>query len=448
MSKKYFVTEKNIANLFYRLKKDIRRRINCKSNSCNKTSLVNYIRSNSIYNVFLNLSNFDLDLMLGAICDTICESDLYNIQFVPENSTVTCDDRDNKQIMTIFIRNEGEITLPAGYVFILGFTNVNEPYDIASGFCTIVGNEFTTKAPLAPGASFSITIISFSDICDPSLSVISITGDSLEPVDDLYLTLPNMDLKVSVISIDCNSESGRMTAEFNLEMMYSFDGPVSQPSQYSITWYLNGSPVNIIDYGGIATINVIGIGYASVLSENFSLLTVNTPWVVNPANIINISVEIDNGLCDEYEIGLEVIPLIPNVDSNLLSNMDSIIYEIPFYEISGNAQAQSCKNGVRTQLYNIVNEGNITLPSGTIFDLSWTGLPGGVTFVGNMVISVAIDGLTMTLLNDININGNFQFGIEIPDVSCNTPITGLDLTITTNDLFLNNVNQELVISIP
>ena len=436
ISKKHNITPGNAFKIFNLLKAKVKNKLNCNTGNCNKSFLISHIKQNFIFGIFSNLSNFDYDLLISMICGTVC-NDLYNIQFVPESSSVTCDDRENEQTMIIVIRNEGETTLPEGYVFTLSFTNVNEPYTIDSGFCTIVGNELTTKASLAPGASFTITIVSYSDKCDPVLSVISITGVSLFPVEDLYLTLPNMDLKVTEKGI-ATCEEGRMTVQFTLNMSAALISyTVAPPSEYQLIWSLNGSNINLLDYNGSVAITS-GFGAVASLNADFSLLTVETAWTTSITDELYLTVEIDNALCDDYEVGLQALPLFPYIDADLDNNTVTSIYELPFYHLSGGQIVQVCKSDNRDISFEIINTSNQILPMGTVFDLVWTGLPGGIVFMDTFSGDISVDGLTVTLLNNIGIGSFFSIMIRITDTGCASPITGISLTITTDDLVLTN----------
>lgn len=115
----------------------------------------------------------------------------------------------------------------------------------------------------------------------------------------------------------------------------------------------------------------------------------------------------------------------------------------PDYNIADNDSNVGCADDLATMEINVVNSGLIDLPMGTVFDLAWTGLPMGATFITLTGGTIAMDGTTFTLdAFDIGVGFNFNFGVEWENIGCEDPIN-IELVITSADIDVN----ELVINL-
>lgn len=128
-------------------------------------------------------------------------------------------------------------------------------------------------------------------------------------------------------------------------------------------------------------------------------------------------------------------------DAEILECLDTFEFTLPNcapdYTIDNNDSSVGCEDDEASMEINVINSGTIDLPMGTVFDLVWTGLPMGATFITLTGGSIAMDGSTFTLdVYDIAVGLNFNFAVEWENIGCETPIA-IELTITSADIDVN-----------
>ena len=140
------------------------------------------------------------------------------------------------------------------------------------------------------------------------------------------------------------------------------------------------------------------------------------------------------------------VSVIDAGDEDCFDTEDIVLPDCDFlYLISDNGSSVDCEIDLASLQIDVVNDGAIDLPMGTVFDLAWSGLPIGATFITLTGGTVAIDGTTFTLdVSDIAPGFNFNFAVTFDNIGCVDPID-VTLTITSSDISIAPLVINLVL---
>lgn len=246
----------------------------------------------------------------------------------------------------------------------------------------------------------------------------------------------NLDLTVTQpFNASCETNTGLVSFDITPE---TYDIP--EGSVFLLTWLLNGEPIdeNIIK-------NIVGSDLLSI-SEDGSVMTVNSLWEKEDTQTISFYFE--NTGCESFVITFKIKGQPPLKEQNKLDNIIESTYTAEASRdeiILAGDSAETCKNDSRQKIFTVTNIGGVTIESGTVFNIVWTGLGVGHTFSTNDTPHIISgDGLRYTLSGSVATAGNFQIRIDKADVDCDTPFGSLSITITTEDYTITG--DELLIS--
>jgi hypothetical protein len=246
----------------------------------------------------------------------------------------------------------------------------------------------------------------------------------------------NLDLTVTQpFNASCETNTGLVSFDITPE---TYDIP--EGSVFLLTWLLNGEPIdeNIIE-------NIVGSDLLSI-SEDGSVMTVNSLWEKEDTQTISFYFE--NTGCESFVITFKIKGQPPLKEQNKLDNIIEAIYtaEASQEEITlTGGSTENCKTDIRMKVFTVTNTGGVTIESGTVFNIVWTGLGVGHTFSTNdLPHTISGDGLIYSLVNPVPSGLSFQIRTDKADVDCDTPFGSLSITITTEDYTITG--NELLIS--
>lgn len=279
---------------------------------------------------------------------------------------------------------------------------------------TIGGNTYTPPAPIAASDTTalqaylnSLTILAKFRVVDSGVGYINI--NMFTGCGDPIVASFDYNDGGGDITIDFTEPEVQLTCEDVQFIIPDFDCNVgcNEAGTVDITVSFNatcvsGANVLVTLSGGLGSVSVPATDGVAVFNDV-------------PANGETVTVTVADGDCnDTFEV---VLP-----DCGLE------------YEIADNGSSVGCDGDTAGLQIDVVNSGLIDIPMGTVFDLSWSGLPGGATFITLTGGTPAIDGTTFTLDSyDIGVGINFNFAVEWANAGCATPIN-IELTITSADI--------------